>query len=699
MSSYRNSVCRKRPYISKYYTDSDEESEPEVIPLKQRKLNGTNIVSTFKHKVSNLIQWLSKKKKVKASFTEILKTGKMEVIDVSDDDDDCTIIAMHPKTQATSRINKNPAYNRSEKAGIFTNLRSRNSIEPSKNSRFSQTVSPFKGHNGVKAEASNSPRTRSNCKIDELGLSAERPSKTSEDWEKLSYNIVLGLPDDSPLSTNDYDNEIQCVLDTRKSHEVELVSKTHSPKSTALVSPKSKTSSLRMCRKENMGKANRRLEISSKHANKFTANEIVRLEEKAQYQKMLDEFAKKAEMNKNVMPVDTESIHDLSDDDSELQSFSYQFLHQPVADFMKPFASTPKDGEKWAEMSEFMRKIHCEGILLKKLNQKFANVKEFRASGDDDDEVLVLDVKLPKYKSKSKMVTRSDFFSGEWISELKNIMVERTLETNKIIAEQEQRLQELRKKRAAKYAAQKRHQDGLRLKGGIVFEDSYSELDLELTPEMEMAVDKALSTSNKEEVLSSLQNNQVRARDLDTLVGSSWLNDEIINYYMALIVQRSEKENYPKAYAFSTFFYTKLKSGGHKNVKRWTRKIDIFAYDFNLIPLHLGYHWALAVVDHQQKSVAYYDSMGGNEFLCLDILRDYLIEEKKDKKQDVLDPNEWTFEIVKDIPPQMNGCDCGMFTIKYAEYITRGVKITFTQADIPFFRRRVMYEILTNQLL
>lgn len=33
----------------------------------------------------------------------------------------------------------------------------------------------------------------------------------------------------------------------------------------------------------------------------------------------------------------------------------------------------------------------------------------------------------------------------------------------------------------------------------------------------------------------------------------------------------------------------------------------------------------------------------------------------------------------QEIPQQMNGSDCGMFTCKYAEYITKDKKITFTQ--------------------
>ena len=65
----------------------------------------------------------------------------------------------------------------------------------------------------------------------------------------------------------------------------------------------------------------------------------------------------------------------------------------------------------------------------------------------------------------------------------------------------------------------------------------------------------------------------------------------------------------------------------------------------------------------------------------------------------------------------MNGSDCGMFTCKFAEYISRWVvtlgnmrsnikilhfrraKITFSQGNMPYFRQRMIFEIVMNQLL
>eukprot|EP00064_Thunnus_orientalis_P000837 superscaffoldBa00000048_g838 len=56
-------------------------------------------------------------------------------------------------------------------------------------------------------------------------------------------------------------------------------------------------------------------------------------------------------------------------------------------------------------------------------------------------------------------------------------------------------------------------------------------------------------------------------------------------------------------------------------------------------------------------------------------------------------------ELTEEIPQQMNGSDCGMFTCKYADYITKDKSITFTQKHMPYFRRRMVWEIVNHKLL
>ena len=53
----------------------------------------------------------------------------------------------------------------------------------------------------------------------------------------------------------------------------------------------------------------------------------------------------------------------------------------------------------------------------------------------------------------------------------------------------------------------------------------------------------------------------------------------------------------------------------------------------------------------------------------------------------------------KDIPEQLNGCDCGVFMLKYAEYMSREAEFSFTQHHMPYFRQQIVYEIISKKLL
>jgi len=217
-----------------------------------------------------------------------------------------------------------------------------------------------------------------------------------------------------------------------------------------------------------------------------------------------------------------------------------------------------------------------------------------------------------------------------------------------------------------------------------------------ITPAMEEVIRRALASRGA--VLVEAYNIPITVRDLNTLQGLNWLNDEVINFYLQMIVKRSEGSGQPKVWAFSTFFYPKLVDGSHATVKRWTKKVDLFACSVVLVPVHLGMHWCLAVIDVEHKAIQYYDSMGGNNNRCLKALSSYLAEEHRVKKGAELDMSAWRMEIKKDIPQQMNGSDCGMFTCKFSEYLSRRARISFTQADMPTFRRRMIYEIVKNDI-
>jgi len=221
-----------------------------------------------------------------------------------------------------------------------------------------------------------------------------------------------------------------------------------------------------------------------------------------------------------------------------------------------------------------------------------------------------------------------------------------------------------------------------------------------ITQDMEEVIHRAYRARDSEKLVHEYKI-EICGKDIDTLKRLNWLNDEVINFYLQMIVSRGAREDnkYPKVYAYNTFFYSTYKDNGYSRVRRWTKKEDIFSYDILLIPVHLGMHWCLATIDVKNKSINYYDSMNGNNQTCLDLLQRYLQEEHQDKKKAPMDLSGWKQEIKKDIPQQMNGSDCGMFTCKFAEYLSRRAKLTLSQQDMPYFRKRMVYEIVKLDLM
>lgn len=195
-----------------------------------------------------------------------------------------------------------------------------------------------------------------------------------------------------------------------------------------------------------------------------------------------------------------------------------------------------------------------------------------------------------------------------------------------------------------------------------------------------------------------------RVRDLRTLVSPNWLNDEVINFYCQLLMERSKQcsGKFPSMHAFSSFFFPKLRDHGYEGVRTATRKLDppALARDLLLVPIHLGMHWCMAAIDLRAKSITYYDSLHGDNPTCLGALRKWIMGEFAERQGgQPFDFTRWTESCPKDIPAQHNGYDCGVFALAFAEHLGRDAAFDFSQIDMPYWRDRISFEILSGRLL
>ncbi|CAN8014827.1 hypothetical protein HPB47_024207 [Ixodes persulcatus] len=210
------------------------------------------------------------------------------------------------------------------------------------------------------------------------------------------------------------------------------------------------------------------------------------------------------------------------------------------------------------------------------------------------------------------------------------------------------------------------------------------------------------SRHDPQRVLTRKLGYSVTVSDLRTLLGTNWLNDVVIDFYMGLIAERASlDQGGMRVHAVTTHFINVLRNRGYDAVRRWTEGVDLFDIDLMLVPVHDQDHWSLVALWMQQRMFSLYDSMGRENKPCYRTLMDYLRNEHRDKKRrPLVEPDGgWVCQFAKNIPMQSNTHDCGVFVCLYAERLVRNAPFDFSARDIQRLRYRMAYEILTGKLL
>ena len=94
--------------------------------------------------------------------------------------------------------------------------------------------------------------------------------------------------------------------------------------------------------------------------------------------------------------------------------------------------------------------------------------------------------------------------------------------------------------------------------------------------------------------------------DLERLDEGEFLNDNLIGFYLRYLEQRllvERPELAKRVYFFNTFFFTTLTSAhkgrkrfNYEGVQKWTRFVDLFTYNYVIVPINEQAHWYLAII-------------------------------------------------------------------------------------------------------
>ena len=113
----------------------------------------------------------------------------------------------------------------------------------------------------------------------------------------------------------------------------------------------------------------------------------------------------------------------------------------------------------------------------------------------------------------------------------------------------------------------------------------------------------------------------------------------------------------------------------------------MFLFDYVFFPVGTEEHWMLVYACIKTRKLFYMDSLL-SERRANDVLgniKGYMYNSSvKLHGKD----NAWVFdtEIIRTVPQQKNGIDCGIFTCQFTEQVAREASISFTQEDIPQIR-------------
>jgi hypothetical protein len=97
--------------------------------------------------------------------------------------------------------------------------------------------------------------------------------------------------------------------------------------------------------------------------------------------------------------------------------------------------------------------------------------------------------------------------------------------------------------------------------------------------------------------------------DIPRLDEGEFLNDNIIEFYIRYLfadLKASQPEVAKRLYFFNSFFFDKLKPVrgryiNYEGVKSWTAKVDLFSYDYIVVPVNESTHWWVAIICNPGK--------------------------------------------------------------------------------------------------
>ncbi|KAH1110598.1 hypothetical protein GYH30_009434 [Glycine max] len=207
-------------------------------------------------------------------------------------------------------------------------------------------------------------------------------------------------------------------------------------------------------------------------------------------------------------------------------------------------------------------------------------------------------------------------------------------------------------------------------------------------------------------------------RDVDLLQPDTFINDTIIDFYIQYLKNQIPDMEKHRFHFFNSFFFRKLADmdknpssasdgkAAFLRVRKWTRKVNLFAKDYIFIPVNFNLHWSLIVICHPGEVVNFndkepdnslkvpcilhMDSIKGSHSGLKNLVQSYLWEEWKERHKDTLEEDlssrflNMRF-LPLALPQQENSYDCGLFLLHYLELFLVEAPLNFNPFKLTKF--------------
>lgn len=182
-------------------------------------------------------------------------------------------------------------------------------------------------------------------------------------------------------------------------------------------------------------------------------------------------------------------------------------------------------------------------------------------------------------------------------------------------------------------------------------------------------------------------------KDLLRLYPGEWFNDKLINAYFKILGKKYKTHKLLTTYFIETVFLKTESSTDRKKVQLDYSELrnEWKNYDGVLMPLHMHAHWILLHFCFEELQIfdsncSYYDEDGNENIKVHKIKR--LIKEIFKKKL--------ITKVMRKIPMQQNGNDCGVFACYFAHKILEEGE--FERINMDRYREHIAKEIVLNSV-